>query len=109
MAVVMAPITLKRKNYPLYIELKEYKIISGVIIREQMKTLDYSFCNAKLAEYVSDDFLGEILERIDLFFDINTNLHSKDKEEAPQSRQGLIEETDNEDNKVNQRPEAYSP
>lgn len=35
---------------------------------EQIKSLDYTFRNAKCAEHVSDEFLSEILERLDSFF-----------------------------------------
>jgi mRNA interferase MazF len=65
---VVCPITSKRKNYPLHIELKGCKSVSGEVMLEQIKSLDYSFRNAKFAEHVSDDFLKDILERIDLFF-----------------------------------------
>jgi mRNA interferase MazF len=65
---IVCPITSKRKNYPLHIELKGCKTVSGEVMLEQIKSLDYSFRNAKFAEHVADDFLKDILERIDLFF-----------------------------------------
>ncbi len=66
--VIVCPITSQKKDYPLHIELSGCKIITGFVMLEQIKTLDYSFYNAKCVDRVSDKYLKDILEYLNSFF-----------------------------------------
>jgi mRNA interferase MazF len=65
---IVCPITSQKKDYPLHIELRGCKKVGGLVMLEQIKSLDYSIRNAKCAEHVPDEFLSEILGRLDSFF-----------------------------------------
>ena len=65
---IVCPITSQRKDYPLHIELKGCKKVTGIVMLEQIKALDYSSRNAKCADRVSDKYLNDILEHLNSFF-----------------------------------------
>lgn len=61
---IICPITSKIKDYPF--EVRINSIIQGVILSDQIKSLDWKSRNAAFIEKTSEEILKEILENIDL-------------------------------------------
>ena len=58
---VICPITNTDRNYPFHVVLPEDSTVSGVIMVEQAKSLDYEVRKAKLKSKVPDDILVEVM------------------------------------------------
>lgn len=58
------PITNTKRDFPFHIEVKS-KIISGFIMAEQMKSIDYNSRNIKFIEKANQENLNQILGIID--------------------------------------------
>ena len=61
---IICPITSKIKDYPF--EVRINSIIQGVILSDQIRSLDWKSRNAAFIEKTSEEILKEILENIDL-------------------------------------------
>ncbi|MCG2788657.1 MAG: endoribonuclease MazF [Actinomycetia bacterium] len=61
---VICPITSKIKGYPF--EVRINSIIQGVILSDQIRSIDWKSRNAAFIEKTSEEILKEILENIDL-------------------------------------------
>jgi len=58
------PITNTKRDFPFHVEVKS-EIISGYIMAEQMKSIDYNSRNIKFIEKINQDSLNQILGIID--------------------------------------------
>lgn len=58
---VICPITNTNRNYPFHVVLPEDSNVSGVIMVEQAKSLDYEVRKAKLKSKVTSDILLEVM------------------------------------------------
>lgn len=63
---IVCPITNTDRGFPMHVRLNEENNTTGVILCEQVKSLDYETRNASFVEVVPDDILGDVLERIRL-------------------------------------------
>ena len=61
---IICPITSKIKGYPF--EVRINSIIQGVILSDQIRSIDWKSRNAAFIEKTSEEILKEILENIDL-------------------------------------------
>ena len=61
---LICPITSRIKDYPF--EVRINSIIQGVILSDQIRSLDWKSRNAAFIEKTSEEILKEILENIDL-------------------------------------------
>ena len=61
---IICPITSKIKGYPF--EVRINSIIQGVILSDQIRSIDWKSRNAAFIEKISEEILKEILENIDL-------------------------------------------
>ena len=61
---IICPITSKIKGYPF--EVRINSIIQGVILSDQIRSINWKFRNADFIEKTSEEILKEILENIDL-------------------------------------------
>jgi len=61
---IICPITSKIKDYPF--EVRINSIIQGVILSDQIRSIDWKSRNAAFIEKTSEEILKEILENIDL-------------------------------------------
>lgn len=61
---IICPITNKIKGYPF--EVRINSIIQGVILSDQIRSIDWKSRNAAFIEKTSEEILKEILENIDL-------------------------------------------
>ena len=67
---VFAPISNTERQYPLYIPLRESKT-TGVVLLDQVVTIDYNARQWKYIETASDDFLDELLKKVVVIFQNN--------------------------------------
>ena len=67
---IACPITSKRKGYPFEVNIKG-KRISGVILSDQVKSLDWKQRNISFAEKVSRSTLDTVVENILLLIGSN--------------------------------------
>jgi mRNA interferase MazF len=58
------PITNTKRDFPFHVEVKS-EMISGYIMAEQMKSIDYNSRNIKFIEKTNQDSLNQILGIID--------------------------------------------
>jgi len=65
---VFAPISTTMRNYPFYIPLETGLNTEGVVMLDQIVTLDYTIRNATYVETVSELFLDRLLKTVTLVF-----------------------------------------
>ena len=63
---LVCPVTNTTKPFPLHVPLDDRTQMTGVIMCEQLKSLDLTARNAEYKESLPDDLLNEVLERIHL-------------------------------------------
>ena len=61
---IICPITSKIKDYPF--EVRINSIIQGVVLSDQIRSIDWKSRNAAFIEKIPEEILKEILENIDL-------------------------------------------
>ena len=61
---LICPITSRIKDYPF--EVRINSIIQGVILSDQIRSIDWKSRNAAFIEKIPEEILKEILENIDL-------------------------------------------
>lgn len=66
---LMCPITSRVKGYPFEILLREDIDISGVILADQIKNLDWQARNARFVCKVSHEIINELLAKIKVLFE----------------------------------------
>jgi len=59
--IVVCPITNTNRNYPFHVKLPDNCKISGVIMIDQAKSLDYKIRNAEFVTKISRDIVENIL------------------------------------------------
>ena len=67
---VFAPISNTSRLYPLYIPLKNTKT-NGVVLLDQLVTIDYNARHWRFEETVGKDFLNELLKKVIVIFQNN--------------------------------------
>lgn len=60
---LLCPITSKVKGYPFEVDVNG-KIITGCILSDQVKSLDWSVRNAEFIEKLHQDSMIEVIERV---------------------------------------------
>ena len=65
---IFAPISTTTRNYPLYIPLEPGLNTEGVVLLDQLVTIDYSARDAKYVETVSELLLERLLKTAALIF-----------------------------------------
>jgi len=63
---IVCPITSTKRGYPMHVELDERTKTQGVILCEQVKSLDLRARQARYLESLPEDLLKEVLDRIAL-------------------------------------------
>jgi len=63
---IVCPITNTDRGFPMHVRLDDRTRTTGVIMCEQVKSLDHTARNAAFVEQVPEDILFEVLERIRL-------------------------------------------
>ena len=65
---VFAPISTTTRKYPLYIPLESNLETGGVVMLDQLVTIDYTARGAIYVETVSESFLDRLLKTVVLVF-----------------------------------------
>jgi mRNA interferase MazF len=68
---VFAPISNTKRQYPLYIPLRDTKETTGIILLDQLVTIDYKARQFRYIETVSRGFLKDLLDTVVLVFQNN--------------------------------------
>ncbi|NJL00341.1 MAG: endoribonuclease MazF [Spirulinaceae cyanobacterium RM2_2_10] len=61
---IVCPITTKVKGYPFEIALPDTLLVHGVVLADQVKSLDFRTCKAELACKLPDEVLVQVVARI---------------------------------------------
>jgi len=65
---IFAPISTTERSYPLYVPLDAGLKTNGVVMLDQLVTLDYSDRKAKYVETVGELFLDRLLKTVKMVF-----------------------------------------
>lgn len=68
---LLCPITSHKKGYPFEVELPQSGNIHGVILADQLKSLDWRARNVKFEEKTSTWILNEVIEKISVLIDLS--------------------------------------
>jgi mRNA interferase MazF len=60
---ILCPITSQVKGYPFEVEIRGGKV-QGVVLSDQVKSLDWRVRKAELAERASDSVIEEVLQKL---------------------------------------------
>lgn len=61
---LFCPLTSKVKGYPFEVELPDRYAVSGVILSDQVKSLDWRSRKARLIDRVSPDVIAMVIARV---------------------------------------------
>ena len=62
--VICCPITNKIKGYPFEVKLSDDLAVTGVVLSDQIKSLDWKARNAAFVMQVPDDVLKDVLAKL---------------------------------------------
>jgi mRNA interferase MazF len=66
---LVCPITSQVKNYAFEVKLSNTKHVQGVVLSDQVKSIDWNQRNAEFIEKVKKETLNEVLENLKLIFE----------------------------------------
>jgi mRNA interferase MazF len=66
---LFCPITSRIKGYPFEVQLPEKGVITGVILSDQVKSLDWCVRSAEFVCKIHEDVIFEVLEKIRTLID----------------------------------------
>ena len=61
---LFCPITSKIKGYPFEVELPDGTAVSGVVLSDQLKSLDWRTRKVKFIEWISSDVMAMVTARV---------------------------------------------
>jgi mRNA interferase MazF len=61
---LFCPLTSKVKGYPFEVELPDGYAVSGVVLSDQLKSLDWRSRNVKFIEQISSDIMVMVIVRV---------------------------------------------
>ena len=68
---LLCPITSHKKGYPFEVELPQTGNVHGVVLSDQVKSLDWKVRNAKFEEKLSTWIVAEVIEKISVLIDLS--------------------------------------
>lgn len=68
--VIACPITSKEKGYPFEVKLPDGLKVSGVILADQFRSLDWRSRNLKKIDKAPDETVNECLDLISIILDL---------------------------------------
>jgi mRNA interferase MazF len=71
---IVCPITNTNKDYPFHVKLDGRTKTTGVILSDQVKTVDISARNYEVIEKVPDDILLEVIDVINGFIEVDISI-----------------------------------
>ncbi|MCD5407029.1 MAG: type II toxin-antitoxin system PemK/MazF family toxin [Desulfotomaculum sp.] len=63
--VIVCPLTNTERRFPFHVPVPENSNLTGFIMVEQIKSLDFSTRRAQFIEYASDELLANVLSILD--------------------------------------------
>ena len=66
---IVCPITSQRKGYPFEVVLPDDVAVSGVVLADQVKSLDWRIRNATFKETLPGEVMTEILAKLSTLLD----------------------------------------
>lgn len=70
---LFCPLTSKVKGYPFEVELPDGYTVSGVILSDQVKSLDWRSRKARLIDRVSPDVIAMVIARVSPLLEPDTS------------------------------------
>ncbi|MCM3638640.1 endoribonuclease MazF [Sporosarcina luteola] len=67
--VLVCPVTSKQKGYPFEVMLKDSLKTSGIVLSDQVRSLDWRAREASFIEHIDEVALADILENVRLLLD----------------------------------------
>lgn len=61
---LMCPITSKQKGYPFEVSLNSKQKVKGVILADQVRSMDWRVRKAKLVERLPADIIKEVIDKV---------------------------------------------
>ena len=62
---IVCPITNTKRDFPFHVEIASSKTLTGYVMVEQVKSIDYKSRKVKLIEVAADELLAEVLSILD--------------------------------------------
>ena len=66
---IMCPITSRRKGYPFEVPIPEGGHVSGVVLADQLKSLDWRGRKAEIVGQAGQDVTAEVLAKVQTLLD----------------------------------------
>jgi mRNA interferase MazF len=63
---IVCPLTSKERDFPFHVVVKNTRDVSGFVMVEQVKSIDYQSRNAKIIGKASDTIMAEVLAILDV-------------------------------------------
>ena len=70
--VVVCPITNQAKGYPFEVDIPLGCSVTGVILSDHVKSLDWRIRNASFSGALPEEVLESVLNKLTALFDVNT-------------------------------------
>lgn len=67
--MLACPITSRQKGYPFEVALPASSPVKGVVLADQVRSLDWRSRRAELAARTEDAFIAQVLDRLNLLLD----------------------------------------
>ena len=61
---IMCPITSRRKGYPFEVQIPDGHRVSGVVLADQVKSLDWRARGAEVIQHLPEEVTTEVLARL---------------------------------------------
>ena len=62
---IVCPITNTKRDFPFHVAIASSKTLTGYVMVEQVKSIDYKSRKVKLIEVAADELLAEVLSILD--------------------------------------------
>ena len=62
---IVCPITNTKRDFPFHVAIASSKTLTGYVMVEQVKSIDYQSRKVKLIEAAADELLAEVLSILD--------------------------------------------
>jgi mRNA interferase MazF len=62
---IVCPITNTKRDFPFHVAIASSKTLTGYVMVEQVKSIDYKSRKVKLMEVAADELLAEVLSILD--------------------------------------------
>jgi mRNA interferase MazF len=63
---IVCPITNTKRDFPFHVKISNSKTLTGYVMVEQVKSINYKSRKIKLIESASDELLAEVLSILDV-------------------------------------------